>query len=379
MSVSPLPRSTMLSIVVPCFNEQPVLAETCRRLLALRHQLIATGRISPASDIVFVDDGSCDRTWAMIEEWVRSGAPVVGVKLSRNYGHQGALLAGLNAAKGEAVVTIDADLQDDETAIASMVDAYHAGHEIVFGVRSRRASDSRFKRATARGFYRLMAALGASTVFDHADYRLLSQRAVRQLGQFKEVHLFLRGIVPLLGLRSTTVHYERRERFAGESKYPVRKMIEFALNGVTSFSAAPLRAIAGLGMVVSLACIALAAWALVARLAGTVVPGWASTILPIYFLGGVQLFCIGVLGEYVGRIYMESKRRPRFLVETVLKPRQAGIADAAPSAAAILVGNGVALEPDGARIRTRRARTGENRQAHPRAARPSGPAARVRT
>ncbi|MGZ5181877.1 MAG: glycosyltransferase family 2 protein [Ramlibacter sp.] len=372
------PRSTVLSIVVPCFNEQAVLAETCRRLMALRDQLVAAGRISPASDIVFVDDGSRDGTWPMIDGWVRAGAPVVGVKLSRNYGHQNALLAGLTSARGDAIVTIDADLQDDETAIASMLDAYHAGHDVVFGVRSRRDSDTRFKRATARGFYRLMAGLGVSTVFDHADYRLLSQRAVRHLGQFKEVHLFLRGIVPLLGLPSTTVHYERRERFAGESKYPVRKMVEFALNGVTSFSAAPLRAIAALGIAVSLACAGLAAWALFAKLAGNSVPGWASTILPIYFLGGVQLFCIGVLGEYVGRIYMESKQRPRFLVEKIVQPRQAAVVETADRRAAVPKGSDVPAQPAAIRVRTRRA-SAVARRRDPAAALPPAGAVRVRT
>ena len=320
------PASTMLSIVVPCFNEEEVLCETLSRLAVLRDRLIAAGKISPRSEILFVDDGSRDGTWDLIEGWVRAAAPVVGVKLSRNCGHQNALLAGLSSASGDAVITIDADLQDDEDAIERMLDAFHAGHEVVYGVRANRDCDTWFKRATARGFYRMMSALGVNTVFDHADYRLLSQRAVQYLQQFSEVNLFLRGVVPLLGLRSTVVRYDRRARFAGESKYPLRRMLEFAWNGVTSFSTAPLRAIALVGCALSAACLLLAAWALFVKFTSpAAVPGWASTILPIYFLGGVQLFCAGVLGEYVGKIYLEIKRRPRFLIERLASQRTAAI------------------------------------------------------
>lgn len=313
---------TALSIVVPCFNEQAVLRETYSRLSSLRTQLIASGKISKLSEIVFVDDGSSDTTWEIIDAWVRNGAPVLGVKLSRNCGHQNALLAGLSSAKGDAVITIDADLQDDEGAIERMVDAFHEGNEVVYGVRSKRDADTWFKRTTARTFYRGMAALGVQTVFDHADYRLLSRRAVKYLDQFNEVNLFLRGVVPLLGLRSAVVHYDRRARFAGESKYPLRKMLEFALNGVTSFSTAPLRAIALLGFALSMACLVLAGWVLAVKfMSSNALPGWASTILPIYFLGGVQLLCAGVLGEYVGKIYIEIKRRPRFLIERIAGQR----------------------------------------------------------
>jgi polyisoprenyl-phosphate glycosyltransferase len=322
------PQPMALSIVVPCYNEEAVLSETYARLFSLRERLIATGKISRRSDIVFVDDGSCDRTWNMIDEWVRGGSPVVGVKLSRNCGHQNALIAGLSSAKGDAVITIDADLQDDEGAIERMVDAFHEGHEVVYGVRAKRDTDTWFKRTTARTFYRAMKALGVQTVIDHADYRLLSRRAIKYLDQFNEVNLFLRGVIPLLGLRSAVVHYDRRARFAGESKYPVRKMLEFALNGVTSFSTAPLRAIALLGFTLSLACLALAGWVLAVKFfSSNAVPGWASTILPIYFLGGVQLLCAGVLGEYVGKIYMEIKRRPRFLVERVAGQSQSAVSD----------------------------------------------------
>jgi glycosyltransferase involved in cell wall biosynthesis len=306
----------LLSIVVPCFNEEAVLAQTHTRLSLLRERLVAAGKIAPGSEIVYVDDGSRDTTWPIIELWTRAGEPVTGVKLSRNCGHQNALLAGLTAAAGEAVVTIDADLQDDEDAIERMIDAFRQGAEVVYGVRARRDSDSWFKRSTAHSFYRLMAVLGVQTVYDHADYRLMSRRAIRYLSQFGEANLFLRGVVPLLGLRSSVVHYDRRARLAGESKYPLRKMIEFALDGITSFSVRPLRLIAGLGFALCFACLLLAAWALVVRLTSPdAVPGWASTILPIYFLGGVQLFCLGVIGEYIGKIYVEAKKRPRFLVE----------------------------------------------------------------
>lgn len=315
--------SDVLSIVVPCFNEEAVLRDTYERLAGLRRRLVAAGKVSPQSDIVLVDDGSRDRTWELIAAIVREGGPVVGIKLSRNCGHQNALLAGLNSAAGDAIVTIDADLQDDEDAIEAMVDAYLEGHEVVYGVRARRDSDTWFKRSTARAFYTLMARLGVHTVRDHADYRLLSRRAVRCLEEFSEANLFLRGVVPLIGLRSTVVHYDRRPRMAGESKYPLRKMVEFALNGITSFSIAPLRAITFLGFAVSFACILLAVWVLAVKVfTSDTVPGWASTILPIYFLGGVQLFCVGVLGEYIGKIYTETKRRPRFLVEKVAQLRQ---------------------------------------------------------
>lgn len=309
-----------LSIVVPCFNEDAVLAETHSRLVAVRERLVASGKISRESEIIFVDDGSRDATWALIDQWVRAGGPVAGIKLSRNCGHQNALLAGLDAAMGEAVVTIDADLQDDEDAIERMVDAFRGGCEVVFGVRARRDTDSWFKRTTAHGFYRLMSALGVQTVYDHADYRLLGRRAIRYLAQFGEANLFLRGVVPLLGLKSCVVTYERRARLAGESKYPLGKMIEFALNGITSFSVRPLRLITAIGFLLSLACAALALWSLAVKLTSAdAVPGWASTILPIYFLGGVQLLCVGVIGEYIGKIYVESKRRPRYFVEELAR------------------------------------------------------------
>ncbi|MBL0419599.1 glycosyltransferase family 2 protein [Ramlibacter sp. AW1] len=309
-------KPTTLSIVVPCFNEEAVLHATWDRLADLLRRLVAAQKISADSEIVFVDDGSSDATWRLIQTLISQGHPVSGIKLSRNCGHQNALLAGLSEARGDAVVTIDADLQDDESSIEQMVDAFHGGCEVVYGVRRHRHTDTWFKRGTARAFYRLMEWLGVRTVPDHADYRLLSRRAIEQLMQFDEVNLFLRGVVPLLGLRSSIVRYDRKARTAGESKYPLRKMLEFAIDGITSFSTSPLRSITVAGMLLSVGCLLTAGWAVFVRFTSPdAVPGWTSTILPIFLLGGVQLFCFGVIGEYVGKIYMESKRRPRFFIE----------------------------------------------------------------
>jgi glycosyltransferase involved in cell wall biosynthesis len=329
------PPMLPLSIVVPCYNEQDVLAETAKRLLALRSRLIAAGKISEGSRIVFVDDGSRDRTWPMIEALAASGLPVVGLKLSRNSGHQNALLAGLFAAPGEAIVSVDADLQDDTDAIESMVDHYRQGCDIVYGVRSSRETDTVFKRASAGGFYRLMELLGAQTVRDHADYRLLSRRAIEALREYGETNLYLRGIIPLLGFRSATVEYARRARIAGESKYPLRRMLSLALNAVTSFSVVPLRLISAIGVLVFLASLFVLAWTLwVALFTGRAVPGWASITLPIYFLGGIQLLSLGVIGEYLGRLYIEAKRRPRYFIERIVDgaPSAAGAAGPGPGA-----------------------------------------------
>jgi len=316
---------TALSIVVPCYNEQDALPETSRQLLALRDRMVAAGKISAASRIVFVDDGSRDRTWPMIEEYAAAGLPVVGVKLSRNRGHQNALLAGLFAARGDAVVSVDADLQDDIEAIETMVDRFHEGFEVIYGVRSSRQTDTAFKRLTARGFYLLMERLGAQTVREHADYRLMSRRAVEALREFGETNLYLRGIIPLLGFRSTKVEYARRARIAGESKYPLRRMLGLALNAVTSFSVVPLRLISLLGLLVFVASFGVLGWVLwVALFTTKAVPGWASITLPIYFLGGIQLLSLGVIGEYLGKLYVESKRRPRFFIERIVGEQDAG-------------------------------------------------------
>lgn len=318
---------TVLSIVVPCYNEQEALPETMRQLLALRSRLVAAGKIADASRLVLVDDGSRDRTWPMIEEYAASGLPVMGVKLSRNRGHQNALLAGLFSARGDAIVSIDADLQDDVNAIEAMVDHHRQGCDVVYGVRSSRAADTAFKRRTARGFYWLMERLGAQTVRDHADYRLLSRRAVEALREYGESNLYLRGIIPLLGFRSATVQYARQARIAGESKYPLRRMISLALNAVTSFSIVPLRLISAMGLLVFAASLIVLAWTLwVALFTDRAVPGWASITLPIYFLGGVQLLSLGVIGEYLGKLYVEAKRRPRYFIERVVEGQAAAAA-----------------------------------------------------
>lgn len=268
-----------------------------------------------------VDDGSSDATWELVERLHAQDARLCGIKLSRNRGHQNALLAGLFAVEGDAIVSIDADLQDDVEAIVPMVAHARAGADIVFGVRAARAHDGWFKRVTAKGFYRLLAALGVQVVLDHADFRLMTRRAVEALRAYPEVNLYLRGIVPLLGFRTARVPYARGARVAGESKYPLRRMLSLGLQGVTSFSAAPLRLITALGLLVSLGSLALARWAIWIRLfTDEAVPGWASTVVPIYFLGGVQLLCIGIIGEYLAKTYTEVKRRPRFIIERALGP-----------------------------------------------------------
>jgi glycosyltransferase involved in cell wall biosynthesis len=318
-----MPRPTTLSIVVPCFNEEAVLPETLKRLSALLNELVADGRASEESRLVLVDDGSRDRTWQMITDATERQLPVVGVKLSRNRGHQVALLAGLAMAEGEAIVSVDADLQDDLGAIEKMLTEYEAGAEVVYGVRSRRDTDTFFKRGTARLFYRLMRFMGAETIEDHADYRLLSRRAVESLMQFREVNLYLRGVIPLLGFKTAIVRYERQARFAGESKYPLRKMLALAVDAITSFSVMPLRLIGMLGLIVSGIAAALGSWILISAWIGFKgVPGWASTVLPIYFFGGIQLVGIGVIGEYVGKIYLETKDRPRYFIEAICRRKQ---------------------------------------------------------
>lgn len=308
-----------LDIVVPCYNEEDVLPETARRLTALLNRLIADRRITADSRFVFIDDGSRDRTWSLIEELAASGVRVGGIKLSRNRGHQNALLAGLFTVEGDVVISIDADLQDDIEVIGDMLDAYRAGVDIVYGVRDDRSSDTLFKRTTAHAFYRLMEALGVETVYHHADFRLMSRRAVEAAKQFREVNLFLRGIVPLIGFKSSIVHYSRAERFAGVSKYPLKRMVALALNAITSFSVVPLRLITMTGFLVFSLSIAMVAWTLWIRFfSDEAVPGWASTLIPIYFLGGIQILCIGIIGEYLGKVYQETKARPRYIIEKII-------------------------------------------------------------
>jgi glycosyltransferase involved in cell wall biosynthesis len=305
-----------LAIVVPCYNEEEVLPETSRRLLELLTRLEAEGRITSNSTINFVDDGSRDKTWEVIDALAQSDSRAHGIKLSRNQGHQAALMAGLLTVSGDALVSIDADLQDDVSAIESMVFEFQGGAEVVYGVRSTRVSDTAFKRHTAQGYYTALKAMGVDLVHNHADFRLLGRRAIEALRQYGEVNLFLRGIVPMIGYRSATVYYERAERFAGESKYPLRKMIAFALEGITSLSVVPLRLITWLGFIVSLASFSMMAYTIYSKLMhDAVVPGWASSVVPIYFLGGLQLLSLGIIGEYVSKIYLETKARPRFFID----------------------------------------------------------------
>lgn len=307
-----------LAIVMPCYNEQGVLPETNRRISFLLRRLMDAAKISADSQVYFVDDGSTDRTWDLIETMIAADTHVVGVKLSRNRGHQNALLAGLFTADGDAIVSIDADLQDDLDAIEEMLDRFKAGDEIVYGVRRRRSTDTFFKRAMAQTFYRVLSLLGVDSVYNHADYRLMSRRAVECLKTFREVNLYLRGIIPLLGFRSSVVYYDRTFRFAGVSKYPLRKVIALALNAITSFSVVPLRLITLAGFSIFACSMAVTVWALWAKfVTKSALPGWTSIVLPMYFLGGVQIFCIGMLGEYLGKIYSEVKARPRFFIERV--------------------------------------------------------------
>ena len=310
-----------LYIVVPCYKEQEVLPETSRRLREKMRQLMDEGKISRRSRVMFVNDGSSDNTWAIISE-LHGKEPEMfsGVNLSRNRGHQNALLAGLLTAVNDAdmIVSMDADLQDDINAVDEMVDDYHKGYDVVYGVRSKRETDTFFKRFTAEGFYKVMKALGVDIVFNHADYRLMSRRAVEGLAQFTEVNLFLRGIVPQIGYKWTTVTYERAERFAGESKYPLKKMIAFAADGITSFSVKPIRLVFSTGVVVFIVSLIMLIYALVAKLAGHTSVGWTSLMGSIWLIGGIQLLGLGVVGEYIGKIYNETKRRPRFIIESVL-------------------------------------------------------------
>ena len=308
-----------LGIVVPCYYEEAVLPETARRLLALHSDLVSSELIETESKIFFVDDGSKDRTWQIIEELSRQHRNIAGIKLARNCGHQHALLAGLYTAEGDALVSIDADLQDDISIIERMVEDFHNGVHVVYGVRKQRDSDTVLKRVTAQTFYRLMKLLGAQSIYNHADYRLMSRRAIEELKQFKEVNLFLRGIIPLIGFRTSIAYYGRMDRFAGKSKYPFRKMVGLALDAITSFSVVPLRMITLAGFLVFLSTIFITIWALYIRLFTThAVPGWASTVLPIYFISGIQILCIGVIGEYLGKIYSEVKERPRYVIEDMV-------------------------------------------------------------
>lgn len=310
-------KNNILTIVVPCYNEQEVLPETVKELGEMLEKLIQDKKISPKSKILFVNDGSKDKTWELISKYTSKYGYVTGIKFSRNYGHQNALLAGMSIAVkySDMIITIDADLQDDINAIPEMVKKYNESYDVVYGVRNSRETDTFFKRRTALAFYGLMGKLGVKLVPDSADYRLLSKRATESLLAFKERNLFLRGMVPLVGYNSAKVYYARRERFAGKSKYPLSKMLHFALDGITSFSIAPIHLILYLGMLTVLISIICMIYTLIEKINGHIVTGWASLMLSIWFLGGVQLISISIIGEYVGKIFSEVKHRPRFVIE----------------------------------------------------------------
>jgi len=316
-------KAPVLYVVVPCYNEEEVLPETSARMNEFMDGLTAEGRIDAASRILFVDDGSRDRTWAIIGELSKAHERVEGLKLAHNAGHQNALWAGMMSVKGkaDAVVTIDADLQDDIHAIRGFLEKYAEGCEVVYGVRSKREKDTAFKRVTAQGFYRVMQKLGVDVVYNHADYRLLGRRALEALSQFTEENMFLRGLVPLVGFKSAEVTYERGERFAGESKYPLKKMVAFAMEGITSFSIRPVRWVALIGILFALLGVVMALYALISLACGRVVPGWTSIMVSIWIIGGVQLIALGLIGEYVGKVYSEVKRRPKYIVEEYLEKK----------------------------------------------------------
>ena len=307
----------VLYIIIPCYNEQEVLPITAPMFLEKLKALVAADKISADSRILFVNDGSRDDTWQIIQKLSREEPRFTGISLSRNRGHQNALLAGLLEAKAKCDITIsiDCDGQDDMDAMDAMVDAYREGAEVVYGVRSSRKSDSFFKRTTAQGFYKLMNAMGVETVYNHADYRLLSAKVLRSFADFKEVNIFLRGMIPLVGFKSTCVYYERTPRLAGKSHYPLKKMLALAFDGITSLSIKPIRLITTFGFFVALLSLIGILWSVIVALTGNSVAGWASMICILCFLGGVQLLSVGVIGEYVGKIYLETKRRPRYIIE----------------------------------------------------------------
>ncbi len=308
---------SVLYLVIPCYNEEEVLPETVKRLTVKLGKMIESGKISDDSRMLFVDDGSKDKTWQLIEKFTIENKYVGGIKLSRNRGHQNALLAGLMTAKErcDCAISLDADLQDDIEVLDQFVDKYKDGCEVVYGVRSSRDKDTVFKRSTAQFYYKFMKSLGVDIVYNHADYRLMGKRALEALSDYKEVNLFLRGIVPLIGFRSDYVYYERNERFAGVSKYPLKKMIKFAVDGITSFSVRPLKIISNLGIISCMLSVIFLIYALVSFFMGSSVAGWASEMCSIWFLGGLQMFCIGIVGTYVGKIYSEVKARPRFIID----------------------------------------------------------------
>jgi glycosyltransferase involved in cell wall biosynthesis len=311
----------ILYIVIPCYNEEAVLPETEKRLTVKLQKMMDKGLISEKSRMVFVDDGSKDRTWTLISEMYEKNPYVLGIKSSKNRGHQNTLLEGLMTVKEDCdmAVSMDADLQDDIEVLDQFVEKHYEGCDIVYGVRSARKTDTWFKRTTAEGFYKLMEQMGVNIVYNHADYRLMSRRALNELENFKEVNLFLRGIVPMIGFKTDVVTYERSERFAGESKYPLRKMIAFALDGITSLSIKPIRLITGMGFLLFFVSVILLIYYAIGYFLGKTIHGWATLVISIWGIGGLQLLAIGIVGEYIGKIYLETKARPRYIVEEYLR------------------------------------------------------------
>ncbi len=309
-----------LYVVIPCYNEEQVLPETCKRLTKKLKNMMEDGFITKSSKMLFVNDGSNDKTWDMIKQLHKENDLVLGVNLSRNRGHQNALLAGLMTAKEKAdiVISMDADLQDDIEVMDEMIQEYNKGADIVYGVRNNRKKDSFFKRTTAQGFYKFMKFLGVDVVYNHADYRLMSKRTIMELEKYKEVNLFLRGIIPLIGFQSSKVYYERKERFAGESKYPLKKMLSFALEGILSFSVKPLRIITICGFTIAFISFLFLLYVVIGHFITGNVQGWTTIVSLISFFGGFQIFCIGIIGEYIGKIYSETKQRPRYIIAEVL-------------------------------------------------------------
>jgi len=311
----------VLSIVIPCFNEEEVLPETARAVRGKLAELVQSGRLSDASFICFVDDGSRDKTWSIIKD-LSTGGSIVGIKLAHNAGHQKALIAGLMYSKdhSDCVISMDADLQDDIDVIDEFIEAYSEGCKIVYGARRDRSRDAFFKRFTAEFFYKVMKAMGVELVFNHADYRLVDSAVLHHLEEYQETHLFLRGIFPAMGFTSRIVYYDRKARLAGNTKYPLKKQIAFALEGIASFSVKPLKLVTWIGMIVFILCSVMGVYTFWQKFTGNSVPGWASNMLSIYFLGSVQILSLGVIGEYIGKIYQEVKRRPRYIIEDIAAP-----------------------------------------------------------
>lgn len=311
---------TKLYLAIPCYNEEEVLWDSAEKLLNKYYDLMSAGKITDDSKIVFIDDGSRDRTWDIISDLHNQNAIFQGIKLSRNRGHQNALLCGLMTLKdkADAVISIDADLQDDINVFDEMIDKFEAGCDVVYGVRSKRETDTFFKRFTAEAFYKILNKMGAKVIFNHADFRLMSRRALEAFSLYRETNIFLRGMVPLIGYKSDVVKYERSERLAGESKYPLKKMLALAWEGITSLSIQPIRMITWLGLIIFLISLIMIIYSVISFFVGAAVSGWASTLCSIWALGGLQLLAIGIIGEYIGKIYLETKRRPRFIVEKYL-------------------------------------------------------------